>query len=105
MDAERVKFVRVVPPHVDDVARRAQQHWDLKDPTGWVFGRAEIFEGEEQWGVRLHDRAPQLAEDELLRMLARLLVWHAKCRTDTVDVVLGRNHARHTLVRVGGDYV
>ena len=105
LDLERVEFRRVVPPELDAVAARAQQHWDLQDPSGYVFARAEVFEGAEQWGVRLHDRAPQLADDDLLRLVARLLVWHAHCPTDTVDVVLGRTHEHHTLVKVGPDFV
>lgn len=105
LDIEQVKIYRVVPPRVDDVAARANQHWDFKGPAGVVFMRAEVFEGAEQWGVRVHDRAPQLEEDELLRLVARLLVWHAKCPTDTVDVVLGRTHEHHTLVKVGADFV
>ena len=64
-----------------------------------------MFEGPEQWGVRVHDRAPQLEDSEILRLVARLIVWHAKCPTDTVDVVLGRTHEHHTLVKVGADFV
>jgi hypothetical protein len=55
--------------------------------------------------VRVHDRAPNVEDDDLLRLIARLLVWHAKCPTDTVDVVLGRTHEHHTLVKVGPDFV
>jgi hypothetical protein len=104
-EADAVKIYRVVPPKVDEVAARAQQHWDFKDPNGHVFARAEIFEGTEQWGVRVHDRAPHLTDEELLKLVARLLVWHAHCPTDTVDVVLGRTHEHHTLVKVGADFV
>lgn len=104
-EPESVKMYRVVPPQVDPVARRANQHWDFKDQNGYVFMRAEVYEGEEQWGVRVHDRAPSVEDDELLRLIARLLVWHAKCPTDTVDVVLGRTHEHHTLVKVGPDFV
>lgn len=105
IEVDAVKIVRVVPPKVDAVAARAQQHWDFKDPTGHVFARAEIFEGAEQWGVRVHDRAPTVPDEDLLRLVARLLVWHAHCPTDTVDVVLGRTHEHHTLVKVGADFV
>ena len=87
------------------VAAKAQQHWDFKDEAGRVFARAEIFEGREQWGVRLLDRAPHLHDSDLIRIVAHLLVWHAQCRTETVDVVLARTHEHHTLVRVSGDYV
>ena len=105
MEMAAVQIYRVVPPRVDVVAAKAQQHWDFKDDAGRVFARAEIFEGREQWGVRVHDRAPELGDDDLLRLIAKLLVWHARCPTETVDVVLGRTHQHHTLVKVGADYV
>ncbi len=105
LDIEQVKIYRVVPPKVDAIAAKANQHWDFKGPSGVVFMRAEVFEGPEQWGVRVHDRAPQLGDEQILRLVARLLVWHAKCPTDTVDVVLGRTHEHHTLVKVGADFV
>lgn len=105
MDIDNVKIYRVVPPKVDRVAAQANQHWDFKADGGEVFARAEVFEGSEQWGVRLHDRAPSLEDQELLRLVAKLLVWHARCPTDTVDVVLGRSHEHHTLVKVGADFV
>ncbi|MEC7524425.1 MAG: hypothetical protein VYE22_31380 [Myxococcota bacterium] len=104
-DPDSVEIRRVVPPKVDAVAKRAQQHWDFLDRSGHVFARAEIYEGSEQWGVRVHDRAPGLEDGDLLRLVARLLVWHAKCPTDTVDVVLGRSHEHHTMVKVGADFV
>lgn len=105
MEMADVKIYRVSPPRVDRIAAQAQQHWDFKDESGWVFARAEIFEGAEQWGVRVHDRAPAMEDADLLRLVAKLLVWHARCPTDTVDVVLGRTHEHHTLVKVGADYV
>lgn len=105
VDLDSVKMIRVVPPRVDEIARAAQQHWDFKDRSGRVFARAEVYEGAEQWGVRLHDRAPDVPDDDLLRLVAKLLVWHAKCPTDTVDVVLGRTHEHHTMVKVGADFV
>ncbi len=105
IDLDSVSFLRVVPPRVDQVAAMAQQHWDLRDERGQVFARAEIFEGHEQWGVRVHDRAPEIGDYDLVRLIARLLVWHAPCPTDTVDVVLGRTHEHHTLVKVGADFV
>ena len=79
-------------------------------PPGLIYSMQgpfpiEIFEGREQWGVRLFDRAPQMHESDLIRVVAHLLVWHAQCRTETVDVVLARTHDHHTLVRVSGDYV
>lgn len=90
---------------IDEVSARANQHWDVFDEAGVAVARAEIFEGSEQWGVRFFDRAPRLDDSDLLRVVAHLLVWHAQCRTETVDVVLGRTHEHHTLVRVSGDYV
>ena len=93
-DLERVTFSRV-----------AETFWDFVAPDGAVFARAELFTGEEQWGVRLADRAPGLADADLLRLVARLLVWSVNCPTDTVEVVLSRTHDRHVLVKVAGDYV
>lgn len=103
----RMRYVRAAPgkTRVDAVSAKAQQHWDVIDESGTAIARAEIFEGSEQWGVRLFDRAPQIEDSDLLRFVAHLLVWHAECRTEMVDVVLGRTHEHHTLVRVGGDYV
>jgi len=83
----------------------ASQLWDMIAPAGHVFARAEIFEGESQWGVRLQDKAPDLRDEELLKLVSRMLVWEVGCRADTVEVVLSRNHERHMLVRVGADYV
>ena len=79
--------------------------WDVVAPDGSVFARAEVFPGETQWGVRLRDHAPALEDADLLRLVSRLLVWHVSCPADTVDVVLGRTHVHHTLVKVGADYV
>ena len=93
-DLERVTFTLVAPRFYDFVA-----------PDGAVIARAELFTGDEQWGVRLADRAPALEDSELLRLVARLLVWTVSCPTDTVEVVLSRTHARHVLVKVAGDYV
>lgn len=102
---DSVTIFRVAPPRVDRVAAQADQHWDFKDEGGQVFMRAEVFEGAEQWGVRVHDRAPHAEDQDLLRLVAKLLVWHANCPADTVDVVLGRSHEHHTLVKVGADFV
>lgn len=104
---DRMRYQRVPPERarIDDVSSRAQQHWDVIDESGATIARAEVFEGREQWGVRLFDRAPHLHDSDLVRVVAHLLVWHAQCRTETVDVVLARSHEHHTLVRVSGDYV
>ncbi len=92
----RVTFRQVAGP---------RETWEMLAPDGNPFASAEIFRGEEQWGVRLQDRAPGLSEAELMRLVARLLVWSVGCKAETIDVVLGRNHEHQTLVRVGGDYV
>lgn len=104
---DRMKYAPVPPERarIDATSAKAQQHWDVIDEHGKPIARAEVFEGREQWGVRLFDRAPHMHESDLLRLVAHLLVWHAHCRTDTVDVVLARSHEHHTLVRVSGDYV
>ena len=104
---DRMRYQRVAPERarVDEVSARAQQHWDVIDEAGATIARAEVFEGREQWGVRLLDRAPHMHDSDLIRVVAHLLVWHAQCRTETVDVVLARSHEHHTLVRVSGDYV
>jgi hypothetical protein len=100
---DQVEFLRVAPPRgtVPGV-----QIWDVIDPaSGTAFARAEVFPGEIQWGVRLQDRAPALEDSDLLKLVARLLVWHVQCPADTVDVVLGRTRDHHALVKVGADYV
>lgn len=104
---DRMRYVRIAPHagRVDGTSTKAQQHWDVVDETGATIARAEVFEGHEQWGVRFFDRAPQMHDSDLIRICAHLLVWHAQCRTETVDVVLARTHEHHTLVRVSGDYV
>lgn len=104
---DRMKYVRVPAERarVDATSPKAHQHWDVIDEHGKAIARAEVFEGNEQWGVRLFDRAPHMHDSDLIRVVAHLLVWHASCRTETVDVVLARTHDHHTLVRVSGDYV
>ncbi len=85
-------------------APRPSQSWDVASGAR-VLAHAELFEGRDQWGVKLYDTAPEFDESELLKITSHLLVWHAGCRADTVDVVLARTRASHVLVRVGGDYV
>ena len=97
----KVTFVRVAAEE-----RPPVQVWDFWAPDGTgVFARAEVFPGDDQWGVRLQDRAPAIEISDLLRLVAKLLVWDVGCKADTVDVVLGRTHEHYPLVRVGGDYV
>lgn len=102
-ELDRVRFQRLDPPPPGSAP--GVQVWDLAAPDGSVFARAEVFPAEHQWGVRLQDRAPAIEERDLLRLVANLLVWHVACPADTVDVVLGRTHEHHTLVKVGADYV
>lgn len=84
--------------------KKPQQAWDISTQAG-VVAHAEVFEGADQWGVRLFDKAPHLDDSDLIRVVAHLLVWHAGCRAETVDVILVRNKSNHVLVRVGGEYV
>jgi hypothetical protein len=99
-DLDRVTFRRVWAQGEET------RFWDFVAPDGaTVFARAEVFPGTIQWGVRLQDRAPALDDGDLLRLVARLLVWEIACPAETIEVVLGRTHDRHVLVKVGGDYV
>lgn len=102
-ELEKVTFRRLVPPPPGTAAN--VQVWDMIAPDGAVFARAEVFPGQDQWGVRIQDRAPALEDADLVRLAARLLVWEVGCPADTVDVVLGRTHEHHALVKVGADYV
>jgi|GEM_PF-2932729 len=85
--------------------KKPNQAWDIAGEQSGVIAHAEIFEGVDQWGVRLFDKAPNLDESDLLKLIAHLLVWHAGARVETVEVVLVRTKSTHVLVRVGGDYV
>jgi hypothetical protein len=84
--------------------RKPDQAWDIASDRG-VVAHAELFHGRDQWGVRVFDKAPELDEPDLLRLVAHLLVWHAGARVETIDVVLARSRTSHVMVRVGGDYV
>ena len=102
----RPRFVRVDGrPVAQGVGRGGIEIWDFLDEEQVVYARAEVLRGDEQWGVRLQDRAPHLADSDLLRRVGELLIWHLGCEVETVDVVLGRTHAHHMLVRVGGEYL
>ncbi len=100
-DLERLSFRRV---DASAATRAGVQLWQIVALSGEVVAQAEIFPGESQWGVRVQDRLP-VPDADLLRLVAKLLVWHVNCPAETVDVVLGRTHDHHALVRVGGDYV
>jgi hypothetical protein len=105
-DIERLGFRQVAPLHRDGLSRKATQFWDVLTPEGVAIAQAEVFEAPEQWGVRLFDRAPQLEVSDLVRVVARLLVWHTRCPTETVELVVARRGVEpQTLVRVQGDYV
>jgi hypothetical protein len=105
LEVERVQFLRVSPSARDAVSKRASQFWDIVSEEGAAIGHAEIFEKPDQWGVRLFDRAPHLDESDLVRIVAKLLVWHAGCRVETVELWFARNGSRQVMVRVSGDYV
>jgi hypothetical protein len=80
--------------------------WEMVTPDGsFAFAQAEVYPAEMQWGVRIRDRAPDIEDLDLVKLTAKLLVWHVSCKADTVEVWLARNNTRHHLVRVGGDYV
>ncbi len=92
---------RELPPSANS---GANQTWDvLADTT--VVARADIYFGESQWGVRLMDKLPQHDASDLLRLVARLLVWECGCRADTIDVVLARTGEHYPLIRAGADYI
>ena len=103
IEVDQVRFMRMDQGR--PVPRGPSQVWDMVTPEGRAFARAEVFEGPNQWGVRLFDQAAELEDTDLVDLCKRLLVWEAGCRTDTVEVVLVRNAQRHMLVKVGGDYV
>lgn len=83
----------------------SRELWEFVAHGGEVFAWAEVFPAADQWGVRLQDRAPDVLDGDLLKLVGKLLIWDIGCPADTVDVVLGRTHDHHTLVRVGGEYV
>ncbi len=105
LEVERAQFRRVSPSIIDPVSKRATQFWDIVSEGGVAIGHAEIFEKPDQWGVRLFDRAPHLDESDLVRVVAKLLVWHAGCSVETVELWLARSKTRQVMVRVTGDYV
>lgn len=92
---------RELPPSVD---AGANQTWDVLDGRT-VVARADVYFGETQWGVRLVDKLPHVDPSDLLRLVARLLVWECGCRADTVDVVLARTGDHYPLIRTGADYI
>jgi hypothetical protein len=101
-----------VSPELEQVSFRRSagqrdgvQVWELVAPSGQVIAWAEIFEAPNQWGVRVQDRVPGVADGDLVKLVGKMLTWEVRCPAETVDVVLGRTHDHHTLVRVGGEYV
>jgi hypothetical protein len=105
LEIERMQFRRVSSSSRDAISKRAAQFWDILTEEGAAIGHAEVFEKPDQWGVRLFDRAPQIDESDLVRIIARLLVWHAGCTVETVELWFARNGTSQVMVRVTGDYV
>ncbi len=119
IEVDRLEYRRVATPIAKDaISAKAKQFWDVVDPTtGQAIAHAEVFEKKigpaspgtpadaDQWGVRLFDRAPMLDEVDLARIVAKLLVWHAACPAETVELWLARTNTRQVMVRVSGDYV
>ncbi|MBX7193960.1 MAG: hypothetical protein K1X94_18040 [Sandaracinaceae bacterium] len=106
IELDRLGFKQVAPVRRDGVSAKAAQFWDVVTPEGTAVAQAEVFSAPEQWGVRLFDRLPQADSSDLVRLVARLLVWHARCPTETVELVIMRPGVeKQTLVRVSGDYV
>lgn len=108
IELDRLEYRQVAPPKPprDATSTKAKQFWDVVDPESKaVVAHAEVFEKTDQWGVRLFDRAPSLDETDLTRVVAKLLVWHAHCPAETVELWLARTGARSVMVRVSGDYV
>jgi len=107
IEIDRLEFRRVKASLAKDAqSAKAKQFWDVVDPaSGTAIAHAEIYEKPDQWGVRLFDRAPSLDEADLTRIVAKLLVWHAGCTVETVELWLMRSGAQSTMVRVSGDYV
>lgn len=105
-EIERFTFRQVALLRRDALSQRAVQAWDVLDPTGATVAQAEVFASPDQWGVRLFDKLPQLDPSDLVRVVARLLVWHAKCPSETVELRIQRHGVEsQILVRVAGDYV
>lgn len=105
-DLEQASFHRVHPAPGAPVGPYDRQVWDIYDPRGAAFAQAEVFPGDDQWRVKLWDRAPGVDASDLVKVVGRLLVWAIGTRIDTVEVVLARKvHEPQTLVRVGGEYV
>lgn len=107
VEIDRLEYHRVAAPIAKDaISLKAKQFWDIVDPaTKTVIAHAEVFVKPDQWGVRLFDRAPSLDELDLTRVVAKLLVWHAACPAETVELWLARTKTRSVMVRVSGDYV
>lgn len=106
LELDQLTFRQVAPVRRDGISARAAQFWDVITREGVAVAQAEIFPGPDQWGVRLFDRLPDVDVSDLVRVVARLLVWHARCPTETVELVVMRPGVeKQTMVRVAGDYV
>jgi len=105
-EIDRLTFRQVALLRRDALSARAGQAWDVVDLNGVTVAQAEVFESPEQWGVRLFDKLPQLDASDLVRVVARLLVWHARCSSETVELRIQRHGVpSQIMVRVSGDYV
>lgn len=106
VELDSVTFRPAKPTVRDGVSRLAGQFWEIVTPDGSAIGTAEVFVHPERWGVRLFDQVPQVDPSDLVRVVARLLVWHARCPTETVELkIMRRDVEPQELVRVSGDYV
>jgi len=106
LELDRLTFRQVAPLRRDGISAKAAQFWDVVTPEGLAVAQAEVFPGPDQWGIRLFDRMPDVDVSDLVRVVARLLVWHAHCPTETVELVVMRPGVeKQTMVRVAGDYV
>ena len=106
LELDRLGFRQVRPLARDGLSAKATQCWDILTPEGVAVAQAEVFGASDPWGVRLFDRLPQADTSDLVRLVARLLVWHAHCPTETVELIVMRKGVeKQTLVRVSGDYV
>ncbi len=106
VELDRLSFRAVKPRAYDGVSRQAAQFWDVVTHDGAAVAHAEIFVHPERWGVRLFDQLPTADASDLVRIVARLLVWHASCPTETVELRIMRPGVpSQELVRVSGDYV
>jgi hypothetical protein len=85
--------------------RAGGEVWELVATSGEVIAWAEVFAAPTQWGVRVRDRVPTVADTDHVRLVGNMQIRALHCPADTVDVRQGRSHEHHALVKVGGEYV